>query len=160
MKDGWMLRFARIALLATLAAPFACAQFTPPESAFSVPQAQLIQPEALNHMLQSARPEKPLVLQVGSHVLFAEAHIPGAEYIGPGSQPAGLQVLQSRVSSLSRNRFIVLYCGCCPWQRCPNVAPAFAKLREMGFSNVKVLYLTDNFGADWAAKGYPVEQGR
>ncbi|MDR3751177.1 MAG: rhodanese-like domain-containing protein [Terracidiphilus sp.] len=125
-----------------------------------MPQTQLIQPEALNRLLQSARSEKPLVLQVGSHILFAESHIPGAEYIGPGSQPAGLQVLQSRVSSLPRNRFIVLYCGCCPWQRCPNVAPAFAKLREMGFSNVNVLYLTDNFGADWAAKGYQVERGR
>jgi hypothetical protein len=129
MKDGWMLRSARIALLATLAAPFACAQFTPAESAFSIPQAQLIQPEALNHMLQSARPEKPLVLQVGSHVLFAEAHIPGSEYVGPGSQPAGLQALQSRVDSLPRARLIVLY-------------------------------LADNFGADWAAKGYPVEQSR
>jgi hypothetical protein len=29
----------------------------------------------------------------------------------------------------------------------------------MGFTNVKALYLADNFGADWAAKGYPVEQG-
>ena len=160
MNDGWMLRTARIALLATFAAPFACAQFTLAESAFSIPQEQLLQPEALSHMLQSSRADKPLVLQVGSHVLFAEAHIPGAEYIGPGSQPAGLQLLQSRVASLARTKLIVLYCGCCPWQRCPNVGPAYAKLREMGFRNVKVLYLADNFGADWAAKGYPVEQGR
>jgi hypothetical protein len=29
----------------------------------------------------------------------------------------------------------------------------------MGFTNVKVLYLANNFGADWADKGYPVEQG-
>jgi hypothetical protein len=29
----------------------------------------------------------------------------------------------------------------------------------MGFANVKVLYLANNFGADWADKGYPVEQG-
>jgi hypothetical protein len=29
----------------------------------------------------------------------------------------------------------------------------------MGFTNVKVLYLTDNFGTDWADKGYPVERG-
>jgi hypothetical protein len=29
----------------------------------------------------------------------------------------------------------------------------------MGFTNVKALYLADNFGADWAGKGYPVEQG-
>lgn len=29
----------------------------------------------------------------------------------------------------------------------------------MGFTNVKVLYLPDNFGADWADKVYPVEKG-
>ncbi len=164
MKCGPMLRPAMIALLVTLTSSFVYAQFAgpaaTPESAFSIPLAQLLQPEALNHVLQSARADTPLVLQVGSHVLFAEAHIPGAEYIGPGSQPAGLQLLQSRVTSLARTKLIVLYCGCCPWQRCPNVGPAFAKLREMGFHNVKVLYLADNFGADWAAKGYPVEQGR
>ena len=111
-------------------------------------------------MLQTASADKPLVLQVGSHLLYSEGHIPGSEYAGQGSRPSGLQQLQNRVSSLPRKRFIVLYCGCCPWSRCPNLAPAFEKLHEMGFTNVKVLYLADNFGADWANKGYPVEEGR
>jgi thiosulfate/3-mercaptopyruvate sulfurtransferase len=131
-----------------------------PGSALTIPEAQLFRPEALHNLLQTAGVEKPLILQVGSHVLYAEGHIPGAEYVGQGSQPAGLQQLQNRVSSISRKKLIVLYCGCCPWVRCPNVEPAFAKLREMGFTNVKVLYLADNFGTDWAGKGYPVEQGR
>jgi hypothetical protein len=30
----------------------------------------------------------------------------------------------------------------------------------MGFTNVKVLYLANNFGADWVDKGYPVESSR
>ena len=41
----------------------------------------------------------------------------------------------------------------------PEPGPAFAKLREMGFANVKVLYLANNFGTDWADKGFPVERG-
>jgi rhodanese-related sulfurtransferase len=137
------------------------AQFTPipTGSAFSIPEAQLLQPEALLHLLQTSGGDKPLVLHVGSHMLFAQAHIPGSEYAGPGSQPAGLQQLQNRVNALPRKKLIVLYCGCCPWNRCPNLGPAFAKLRDMGFTNVKVLYLANNFGADWAGKGYPVEQG-
>jgi rhodanese-related sulfurtransferase len=118
-----------------------------------------LKPEALLHLQQIKGEEKPLILQVGSHMLFAQAHIPGSEYIGPGSQPAGIQQLQNRVSALSRKKLIVLYCGCCPLNRCPNLGPAFAKLSEMGFTNVKVLYLTDNFGTDWADKGYPVEHG-
>ncbi len=131
-----------------------------PASTLSIPVAQILQPEALRHLLQTAGAEKPLMLQVGSHVLYAEAHIPGSEYAGQGSLPTGLQQLQDRVSSQPRKKLIVLYCGCCPWIRCPNLGPAFAKLHEMGFTNVKVLYLADNFGADWASKGYPVEQGR
>lgn len=126
-------------------------------SALSIPQAQLIQPDALAHLLQSAAEPMPMVLQVGSHVLYAEAHILGSTYAGPGSQPAGLQLLQSSVASLSRKQFIVLYCGCCPWNHCPNIAPAFHQLQSMGFTNVKVLYLANNFGADWVSKGYPVD---
>jgi rhodanese-related sulfurtransferase len=137
------------------------AQFAqiPAESAFSIPEAQLLKPEALVQLLQTTNKDKPLILQVGSHMLFAQAHIPGSEYAGPGSQPTGIEQLQNRVNSLPRKKLIVLYCGCCPWNRCPNLGPAFAKLREMGFANVKVLYLANNFGADWADKGYPVEHG-
>jgi thiosulfate/3-mercaptopyruvate sulfurtransferase len=129
-------------------------------SAFSIPQAQLMQPEELNRRLHAGGADKPLVLQVGSRVLFAEAHIAGSEYAGAGSQPAGLQQLQSRVAPLSRKTLIVLYCGCCPWNRCPNVAPAYRLLQGLGFTRVKVLYLADNFGTDWADKGYAVERSR
>ncbi len=129
-------------------------------SAFSIPQAQVIQPEELNRTLHAGTAEKPLMLQVGSRVLFDQAHIPGSEYAGPGSQPAGFQQLQNRIARLPRETPIVLYCGCCPWNRCPNVAPAFRLLQRMGFTQVKVLYLADNFGADWVSKGYPVERTR
>jgi hypothetical protein len=30
----------------------------------------------------------------------------------------------------------------------------------MGFTNVKVLYIANNFGADWVEKGYPVAKGQ
>jgi rhodanese-related sulfurtransferase len=99
------------------------------------------------------------MIQVGSHVLYTQAHIPGSEYIGPASSETGLQSLRKRVESLPRNKFIVLYCGCCPWSHCPNINPADDALHAMGFSNVKVLFIADNFGADWADKGYPVAKG-
>ena len=124
--------------------------------ATSLPGSQLINPEELVKLLKS---EKPLVIQVGSHVLYQQAHIPGSEYIGPASSESGLQSLRKRVESLRRNQFIVLYCGCCPWSHCPNVKPADDVLRAMGFSNVKVLYIANNFGADWVEKGYPVAEG-
>ncbi|MGA7831002.1 MAG: rhodanese-like domain-containing protein [Terracidiphilus sp.] len=151
-----ILAFAFVLSSSQLGAQFAP---TPTASAFSIPEAKWLKPEALLQLQQAKGTEKPLILQVGSHMLFSQAHIPGSEYIGPGSQSAGIQQLQTRVTALSRKKLIVLYCGCCPWNRCPNLGPAFAKLREMGFANVKVLYLANNFGADWADKGFPVERG-
>jgi thiosulfate/3-mercaptopyruvate sulfurtransferase len=124
-----------------------------------IPSARLINPDELVKVLQSAKGEKPLLIQVGSHVLYQQAHIPGSEYIGPATSVSALQSLRKRVESLPRRQFIVIYCGCCPWNHCPNVQPADEALRVMGFSNVKVLYIANNFGTDWVDKGYPVAKG-
>jgi len=160
-----MVPFAALAVLTIFfAAPQCRAQFSGGEvsaaSALSIPQSQLIQPEALNRLLQAAEAGRPLVLQVGSHLMFTEAHIPGSIYAGPGSQPSGLQLLASKVASTPKNKLIVIYCGCCPWGHCPNIGPAFKRLRDLGFTNVKALYLANNFGDDWVTKGYKVEHGQ
>jgi hypothetical protein len=120
---------------------------------------QLIQPEELVNILKSPRGPKPLVIQVGFHVLYVQAHIPRSEYIGPASSAEGIRQLRKRVEALPRTQSIVLYCGCCPWDKCPNINPAYKELRAMGFTNVRVLYIADNFGKDWVEKGYPVAKG-
>lgn len=122
--------------------------------------AQLINPEDVVILLQSNKGEKPLILNVGPSIFYMQAHIPGAEYVGAGSDKQGLERLRARVKSLPRNRFIVLYCGCCPWSHCPNIRPAYKELHAMGFANVKVLYIADNFGTDWVDKGYPTIKGQ
>lgn len=127
--------------------------------ATSIPAARQISPEDLVKLLQSSGKEKPLLIHVGSHVLYAQAHIPGSEYIGPAASDAGLQQLRNRVEPLPRTKFIVLYCGCCPWTHCPNVKPAADALHALGFTNVKVLYIADNFGTNWVDKGYPTAKG-
>jgi rhodanese-related sulfurtransferase len=124
-----------------------------------IPSTRLINPEDLVKTLQSSKAENPLMIQVGSHVLYSQAHIPGSEYIGPASSDAAVQQLRKRVESLPRNKFILIYCGCCPWGHCPNVKPADDALHAMGFTNIKVLYIANNFGADWVDKGYPVAKG-
>ncbi len=122
--------------------------------------AQLISPEDLVNLLQSNKGEKPLVLNVGPSILYMQAHIPGSEYIRAASDKQGLDRLRTRVKPLPHNQLIVLYCGCCPWSHCPNVRPAYNQLRAMGFTNVKVLYIADNFGTDWVDKGYPTIKGQ
>src|SRR6266567_888475 len=152
-----MYRYMKFVLILASALVVSMAQAAGQASA--IPASRLISPEDLVKLLQTAGKEKPLMIQVGSHVLFAQAHIPGSEYIGPASGEAGLQHLRKRMESLPRARFIVLYCGCCPWDHCPNVKPADETLHALGFTNVKTLYLSDNFGASWVDKGYPVAKG-
>ncbi len=114
-------------------------------------------PEELLSRLNAKLPNsRPLVFQVGSHTLYAQAHIAGSEYLGAASTQDGLKHLTDRVGKLPRKTFIVLYCGCCPWSHCPNVNPAYEALEKMGFTNVKVLYIANNFGTDWVDKGYPI----
>jgi thiosulfate/3-mercaptopyruvate sulfurtransferase len=128
-------------------------------AASSIPQDNLIQPAALAATVQSASAMRPLVLQVGFRKLFDEAHIVAAEYAGPGRESDGISLLQKRVAKLPKDSAIVIYCGCCPWDHCPNMGAAFSELRRLGFRNVKALYIPHDFGTDWIDKGYPVTKG-
>ena len=118
-----------------------------------------VTPEELLQTLQSKKTAKPLLFYVGPRSLYTQAHIPGSEFVGQGATPEGLQNLRKRVTSLPKKAAIVLYCGCCPWNHCPNVNPAYDLLTGLGFTNVKVMYIQNNFGADWVYKGYPVAKG-
>ncbi len=96
-----------------------------------------------------------LFLHVGFNVLYRAAHIEGSPYAGPGSKPEGIQLLKKTVEKEPRDREIVLYCGCCPWEKCPNVKPALQALRDMGFRRVSAIAIPENFKTDWSDKGYP-----
>jgi len=150
-------KLSRIFLILFVAASLSLIQAI--GQATSIPSSRQIGIEDMLKTLQTGSKEKPLMLQVGSHVLFSQAHIPGSEYVGQASTEAGLQQLRQRVEPLARSKFIVLYCGCCPWGHCPNVKPANDALAAMGFTHVKVLYIPDNFGTNWVDKGYPTAKG-
>ena len=117
-----------------------------------------VEPKDLAAELQ-AKSGQPALIHVGFPVMYRGKHIPNSVYAGPASKPEGLDALKTAVASFPRNRELVLYCGCCPMDRCPNVRPAEALLKQMGFTNVKVLNLPANFKADWLDHGYPFEEG-
>ncbi len=52
---------------------------------------------------------------------------------------------------------VVVYCGCCTAQNCPNIRPSFAYLKEQGFTNVRLLDIETGLYPDWVDKGYPME---
>jgi thiosulfate/3-mercaptopyruvate sulfurtransferase len=119
----------------------------------------LVQPKDFAGQLQAKGP-KPSVLYIGFAVMYRNKHIPEAVLAGPTSRPQGLDELKTAASKLPRDRELVIYCGCCPWDQCPNVKPALALLKQMGFTNVKTLMIATNFATDWVDHGYPVEAGK
>ncbi len=119
----------------------------------------LLKPEELAKSLSETTGEKPLLLYVGYSLPFQGGHIAETKFIGPAAKPEGVQALIREVQDLSRERTVVLYCGCCPWKQCPNIRPAFRAVQELGFKNLKVLCLPNKFQQDWTAKGFPTEKG-
>ena len=118
-------------------------------------KADLMEPRELAALLNSKAPA-PHIYCVAFPVLYRGKHIPGSVLAGPGNKAEGIADLRAAVSSLPKDAAIVIFCGCCPMERCPNTRPAFRTLRELGFNNVRVLALPTNFHSDWVEKGYPV----
>jgi thiosulfate/3-mercaptopyruvate sulfurtransferase len=119
--------------------------------------ADLMPPAELAARLKSAGP-KPLILYVGFPVLYRSTRIPGAVLTGPLNRPEGVTALKQAVAGLPKDKEIVIYCGCCPFEQCPNIRPGFRALREMGFTKVRLVDLPTNLSTDWVSKGYPTEK--
>ncbi len=130
---------------------------SPSPQHFTIPLSARIQPARLAAMIRSGH--TPTILQVGFTTLFQEAHIKGAIHAGPAVSDSGMTLLRNTVARFNRHSLLVIYCGCCPWPKCPNIRPAFEQLRKMGFTNVKVVYIPHNFGVDWINRGFPTVKG-
>jgi hypothetical protein len=123
--------------------------------------AQTILPDALAKELTAKdQTKRPTVICVGFRPLYDGAHVPGAVFHGAASTPQGIADLKTWAHDVPRSSNIVLYCGCCPLQHCPNLKPGFSALRDMGFTNLRVLLLPNDFNMDWIEKGYAVEKGK
>jgi len=103
---------------------------------------------------------KPVVLYVGFPVLYKGAHLPGAHLAGPGSKDDGLAEIKKTLAGVPHDREVILYCGCCPWEKCPNIRPAYRTIKELGFTNVRVMSVPTNLHTDWVEPGYPTEKGQ
>jgi hypothetical protein len=152
-----------ISVLCTLAGFVLSLLFLWPGSALTATDpwsaAQTVQPADLLKEL-SGNKTAPTVVFVGFRRLYTAGHIKGAQYHGTAGNVEGLKELTTWASSLPRSTNLVIYCGCCPMESCPNIRPAFTALRDLGFTQLRVLILPTDFGVDWADKGYPYEKGQ
>ena len=94
----------------------------------------------------------PIIYNIGP-----AGRIKNAVDIGATHDENNIEKLKEQLSKLPTNSKVVIYCGCCPFEKCPNIRPAFKLLQEMHFKNAQLLDLPQNLKTDWIDKGYPVE---
>lgn len=114
---------------------------------------QLMEPADLAKEMAEPSGHRPFIFCVGP-----SAVIKGSIDIGPAREKENLEKFKQRVSQLPKDADIVLYCGCCPFEHCPNIRPAFTLLNEMKFTNHKLLNLSHNIRVDWIDHQYPIEK--
>ena len=122
------------------------------------PESVIMEPADLARILQASG-KKPSVVCVAFPVLYRSRHIKNAVFAGPGGRPEGIAALKKAVAGMPKDADVVLYCGCCPMEKCPNIRPAYQALKEMGFTRVRVLRIPTNMAVDWYGKSYPSEAG-
>lgn len=110
---------------------------------------QLVEPVDLAALLKSQK-DVPLLINVGPG-----AAIPTSINIGTVNNKEGVDKLKTQLNSVDRQTNVVVYCGCCPFDHCPNVRPAIDVLKQMKFTNYHLLNLPRNIKTDWIDKGYP-----
>ena len=113
--------------------------------------AQVMQPALLAGMINQNKP-LPVLISIGPG-----APIKQSINIGSVKESNNMDAFKTTLSHLPKDTTIVVYCGCCPYEHCPNVRPAIDVLKTMGFTHYKLLDLPTNIKTDWIDKGYPVE---
>lgn len=114
--------------------------------------SQLMPPRQLADRIQQAKTPMPLIVNIGP-----QAVIKGSVDVGPAGEKPNIKKLETLLSKEDKNREVVLYCGCCPFDRCPNIRPAFTQIKKMGFKKAKLLDIPKNIKTDWIDKDYPVQ---
>ncbi len=113
-------------------------------------KGQLVEPSAL---------AKSIYLKQNDATVFSVgpgAVIPNSIDIGMLKDEKNMEKFKVEVDKLSKDTHIIIYCGCCPFEHCPNVRPAIAYLKNQSFTNYYLLDLPHNIKTDWIDKGYPV----
>lgn len=112
---------------------------------------QLIQPSQLASILNNPKAVKPLIFNIG-----VVEDIKGAKNMGAASEKENLERFKKALARLPKTTPIVVYCGCCPFDKCPNIRPAFNALKSSGFAKARLLNMPTNIKTDWINKGYPL----
>jgi thiosulfate/3-mercaptopyruvate sulfurtransferase len=143
------IKRSRFFLLAVL---LSCTQIIFAQNPENWTSKQLLAPAELAGTIREGK-ALPILFSVGPGAL-----IPHSQAMGMVREKDNLEKFKKELSGLPKDARIIIYCGCCPFEHCPNVRPAIALLKEMKFSNYQLLDLPHNLKTDWIDKGYPMEK--
>lgn len=115
--------------------------------------SQLVRTADLAARIGKGTDEKLHIISIGP-----DAVIKGSVDIGPTREAENMAKLKTFLKAVPKDEEVIIYCGCCPFSRCPNIRPAFSLLDELGYVNAKLLDIPKNIKADWLDKDYPVNE--
>jgi thiosulfate/3-mercaptopyruvate sulfurtransferase len=121
------------------------------------PADRVVRSEDLAREIAGAGP-KPRIVHVGPEILYERGQVPGAVHAGTASDPEGLAAIGKYLGGLPHDTDVVLYCGCCRYEDCPNIRPAYKKAVGVGLTRARVLDLPTNLTTDWEKHGLPLEK--
>ncbi len=111
---------------------------------------QLMDTKTLADRINHNKMKQTVVINIGP-----DAVIKNSFNAGPGKSKESIDNMRSFLSKVSKDKEVVLYCGCCPFAKCPNIRPAFKALTDLGYKKAKLLNIPNNIKVDWIDKKYP-----
>ena len=126
---------------------------------FSFYQQETIKKENLKDtkelaaQLNDPKAVKPVIYNVGP-----VDQIKSAINTGAVSTEEGFKKFRFEVTKITKDKEVVVYCGCCTASNCPNIRPAHKYLVDQGFKKAKILDIPTGIKEDWVQKDYPMEE--
>lgn len=148
MKDSHILLLIAIMLFA---AAMSFSSFTQYSGVEPWRIDQLMDPADLAQRINNPTAQHPIIFSIGP-----AAVIKNSIDVGAVNEKVNLEKLRLELDKLPPDAEVVIYCGCCPFDHCPNIRPAFTLMNEMKFTNHRLLNLPKNIKINWIDKGYPM----
>lgn len=143
--------FLPLLLITSLIAVSAASSFKPKNEDEPWTAKQLLAPADLARTINDPTANQPIIFSIGPGAI-----IKNSIDIGSVKEKESMDKLKQELEELPKDANIVIYCGCCPFEHCPNIRPAFKLLNQLKFTNHKLLSLEHNIKIDWMNKNYPV----
>jgi hypothetical protein len=118
-----------------------------------IKKENLMDPKELAQKLNDPKATKPIIYNVGT-----VDQIKTAINTGAVSTEAGFKKFRYEISKITKDKEVVVYCGCCTSSNCPNIRPAHKYLVDQGFKKAKILDIPTGIKEDWVQKDYPLEE--